>query len=105
MELIGSYTLDYECGNVPVPMRKKAIRDFIDKYMKGYVGLERDAEISEIAKRIMATNIKQQDAYHVASAIYAKCAYFITTDIRLLKYKTDEIRLVNPIEFIAELEE
>lgn len=104
-ELIGSYTLDYECSNVPVPMRKKAIKDFINNNISGYVGAERDAEISAIAERIMAANVKQQDAYHVASAIYAGCTYFITTDIRLLKYQTDEIKLVNPIEFITEMEE
>lgn len=105
LDLIGSYTLDYECSNVPVAMRKKSIRDFIYHNMSGYVGIERDKEISEIAERIMKTNIKQQDAYHVASAIYAGCTFFITTDIRLLKYKTNEIRLVNPIEFITEMEE
>lgn len=104
LELIGSYTLDYECSNVPVPMRKRSIKEFLYKNMSGYVGIERDKEISIIAKRIMDTNIKQQDAYHVASAIYAGCSFFITTDIRLLKYKTAEIRLVNPIDFITEME-
>ena len=104
-ELIGSYTLDYECENVPVPMRRKSIKDFIRRNIPAYVGVERDTEISAIARRIMETNVKQQDAYHVASAIYAGCSYFITTDIRLLKYQTDEIRMVNPIEFITEMEE
>lgn len=104
-ELSGSYTLDYECENVPVPMRRKSIKDFIRRNISAYVGVERDTEISAIAERIMETNVKQQDAYHVASAIYAGCSYFITTDIRLLKYQTDEIRMVNPIEFITEMEE
>lgn len=104
-ELIGSYTLDYECANVPVPMRRKTIKDFIDRNISGYVGDERDSEVSTIAEQIMATNVKQQDAYHVASAIYAGCSYFITTDIRLLKYQTDKIHMVNPIEFITEMEE
>lgn len=72
--------------------------------MSGYAGIERDEEISTIAKQIMETNIKQQDAYHVASAIYAGCSFFITTDIHLLKYKTDNIRLINPIDFITEME-
>lgn len=40
----------------------------------------------------------------VAAAIYAKCDYFISTDIRLLKYQTDQIRLCTPIEFVTETE-
>lgn len=41
---------------------------------------------------------------HVASAIYAKCSYFISTDKRLLKYQTNEIKMVTPIEFVTETE-
>ena len=104
LELIGSYTLDYECSNVPFPMRKKAIMDYISNNISGYVGAERKDIIAIKAAEIMKTNIKEKDAYHVASAIYAKCDYFITTDARLLKYKTDEIRLVNPVQFITEME-
>ena len=51
LELIGSYTLDYECSNVPVPMRKRSIKEFLYKNMSGYVGIERDKEISIIAKK------------------------------------------------------
>lgn len=54
---------------------------------------------------IMNTGVKFKDACHVASAIYAGCKYFISTDKRLLKYQTDRIRLVTPIEFIAETED
>ena len=72
--------------------------------MKGYVGVERDDAISPIAAEIMKTGVKEKDAYHVASAIYAGCDYFISTDVRLLKYQTDKIRLVTPIEFITETE-
>lgn len=105
LELIGSYTLDYECGNIPFPMRKRAIIAFIENNISGYVGIERDDIISKKADEIMKNNVKQQDAYHVASAIYAKCDYFISTDTRLLKYKTDEIKMVNPIQFITEMED
>ncbi len=86
-------------------MRKRAIIDFIENNIGGYVGVERDEIISKKAEEIMKTNIKQQDEYHVASAIYAKCDYFISTDTRLLKYKTDEIKLVNPVHFITETED
>ena len=52
----------------------------------------------------MQTGVKFKDACHVASAIYAGCDYFISTDKRLLKYKTDEIKMVTPIEFVSETE-
>ena len=105
MELIGSYILDYECGNVPSSIRRKAITDFIQQNISGYVGLERDEVISKKAKMIMEHNIKKQDAYHVASAIYANCDYFVSTDKRLLKYKTSEIKMLNPIDLVVELED
>ena len=70
-----------------------------------YVGLERKSEIESMAAEIMETGVKFKDACHVASAIYAKCEYFISTDKRLLKCQTDLIRLVTPIEFVSETED
>ena len=49
----------------------------------------------------METGIKFKDACHIASAIMAKADYLILTDIRMLKYKTNEIILLNPIEFFT----
>ena len=57
------------------------------------------------AAEIMQTGVKFKDACHVASAVYAKCEYFISTDKRLLKYKSEAIKMVSPIEFIIEMEE
>lgn len=85
-------------------MRRQSIVQFIRDNMKGYVGAERAELIEPIAEEIMKTGVKEKDAYHVASAIYAGCEYFISTDIRLLKYKSDRIKLVTPIEFVTETE-
>ena len=104
LELVGSYILDYEMSRNPYEMKRLSISRFIKNNMKGYVGVERDDVISPIAADIMKKGVKEKDAYHVASAIYAGCDYFISTDVRLLKYQTDKIRLVTPIEFIAETE-
>ena len=46
-----------------------------------------------------------KDALHLACAILSSCDYFITTDIRLLKYKTNRIRLADPVQFVREMEE
>ena len=104
LELIGSYTLDYELSRNPYEMRRNAIARFIEKNLSGYVGSNRADIIRPLAESIMETGVKEKDAYHVASAIYAKCDYFISTDIRLLKYQTDKIKLVTPVDFIMETE-
>jgi len=48
----------------------------------------------------MNTGVKYMDASHVACSIIASCDYFITTDKRLLKHKSDKIEIINPIDFI-----
>ncbi len=52
----------------------------------------------------MSTGVKEKDAAHVAAAILTHCDYFISTDKRLLRYKTDEVKMCNPIEAVLELE-
>ena len=47
---------------------------------------------------------KDRDALHVSCAIEGGADYFITTDIRLLKFSSDEIKIVDPIDFIKLLE-
>ena len=49
----------------------------------------------------MSTGIKFKDACHVASAILASADYFISTDYRLLKYVTDDIKIMNPLDFFV----
>ena len=85
-------------------MRRNTIFDFMHKNTFAYVGEEHKKEIELKAAEIMQTGVKFKDACHVASAIYAGCEYFISTDIRLLKYRSDEIKLVTPIEFVTEME-
>ena len=105
LELVTSYMLRYECGQNPYEMRRRAIMQFVDTHATAYVGLERKEEIVSMATEIMSTGVKFKDACHVASAVYANCEYFISTDKRLLKYKTDQIKLVNPIDFVTGTEE
>lgn len=105
LELVTSYMLRYECGQNPYEMRRRAIMQFVDTHATAYVGLERKDKIVSMATEIMSTGIKFKDACHVASAVYANCEYFISTDKRLLKYKTDQIKLVNPIDFVTRTED
>ena len=69
-----------------------------------HVGIENVPKLTEMTAKIMETGVKTNDAYHVASAILANCDYFLTTDRRLLKYQSDKIILINPIDFVKILE-
>lgn len=104
LELVASYMLRYECSQNPYEMRRKAILEFVDTNTAAYVGLNRKNDVEANAEEIMKTGVKFKDACHVASAILAGCEYFVSTDIRLLKYKTDKIKLVGPVEFLTETE-
>ena len=104
IDLVSSYMLRYECSNNPFEMRRNTIFDFIDQYAVAYVSVERRVEIEAKARDIMKTGIKFKDACHVASAIYAQCEYFISTDKRLLNFETTEIKMVTPIQFVTETE-
>lgn len=99
-ELVTSYILRYENSANPFSIRRTAIEAFIQKNSSVYVGSDKASYIDSLVKEIMSTGVKAKDAIHVACAIYTGCAYFISTDKRLLKYRTDRIRIVDPLEFI-----
>ena len=52
----------------------------------------------------MKSGVKEKDALHIACAIEGKCEYFITTDGRVLKYFSHQIKICDPIDFLSELE-
>lgn len=104
IELAASYVLDYENSDNPYEMRKNSIAEFITTETAIYVDVSHHEELSAKVAEIMDTVIKYKDACHVACAIYAKCDFFISTDVRLLKYKSDEIEMLNPIDFLGKLE-
>ena len=85
-------------------IRRQAITEYIRNSTSVYIGHDRMEEVLKEAKLIMETGIKKKDAIHVACAITAGCDCFLTTDIRLLKYKTDKIIVETPVDFIQRLE-
>lgn len=104
IDLVSSYILWYENSQNPYETKKTAIGEFIQRNSAEYIDIDKADEIKAKAEEIMKTGIKMKDAYHVACALCSSCSYFLTTDDRLLKYRTDEIRMVNPIDFIREWE-
>ncbi len=106
IELASSYMSIYECGENPDSSRAELITAFINQHSSAFVSLNNKVAIEKKAQEIMKTGIKFKDACHIASAICARADYLVTTDIRMLKYKTDEIKLINPIDFFMnELDE
>ena len=72
----------------------------MNNYEMAFVSIKSQTVAEEIAKYIMATGIKHADAVHVACSIISECECFLTTDKRLLKYKTDKVKIMTPIDFI-----
>lgn len=52
----------------------------------------------------MCSGVKEIDAAHIACAIIGGCDYFLTTDDRVLKYRDDRIKIINPVDFVKILE-
>lgn len=103
LELVYSYMSRYENAQNPFEIRRNTISQFF-KNAAEYVDESNADIIFNKATEIMQTGVKTKDAIHVSCAILAKADYFLTTDVRLLKYKSDEIKIMNPINFINELE-
>lgn len=104
IELASSYVLLYENSKNPHELRQNTIREFVKDNVSTFIDINRADKVKVIADEIIATGVKTVDAHHVACSILSESDYFLTTDDRLLKYKTDRIRLVDPTEFIREWE-
>ena len=97
--------LAYENNANPFEIRKTTISEFINENETVFVSANSADIVEARAREIMSSGIKFKDACHVASAILAGADYFISTDYRLLKYATDDIKIMNPLDFIREMEE
>ena len=104
VELASSYISLYECRKNTDSEASRIVSDFINNNTMVYVTSKNADHIRTIAEGIMKSGIKFYDAYHVAAAILSKADYFISVDKRLLKYKTKEIKLINPVDFFLKEE-
>lgn len=95
----------YENSQNPYETKRMAIAEFMQKNSTEHIDIDKADVIKSKAEKIIETGIKMKDAYHVACAIYASCDYFLTTDDRLLKYHTNEIQMLNPVDLIRRLED
>lgn len=100
-ELAWSYMMDYEIYFNPFDNRKNQIQKWKNiakvniQYSEGNILL---------AKDIRKQRIKIKDSIHIACAVEAECKYYITTDDKLLNKNIDKIIIIDPINFIKQLE-
>ena len=99
--LCWSFMLDYENRINPYEEKRSAIapwKKIADDYCTP------SEAILKRGKEIMKLGIKNGDALHISCAIDRNCDYFITMDKKLLNKSLKEIRIINPMDFIMEME-
>ena len=100
-ELVWSYILEYENNQNKFDDRRNTIYDW--KNIAKIHCVEND-EIIEYAEELKRKNIRIKDALHIACSVYAHSDYLITTDRQLFNLRISDIRIINPLTFINELE-
>jgi hypothetical protein len=101
-ELVWSYILEFENNQNQFDDKRNSIYGW--KSIAKINCLEND-EIIEYAEHLKGMNIRTKDALHIACSVYTKTDYLITVDKQLYNLKLNEIRIINPLTFINELEE
>ena len=104
LELVASFMLTYENSRNRSEEKRESIRTFIEDNARIVIDGSRTEEIRAMARNIEKTGVKPADAIHTACAILAECDYFLTTDDRLLRYESEDIKITNPIEFVRMLD-
>lgn len=100
--LVWSYILDYENSRNPYDEKRRAIspwKSIASEYISG-----QSEKLLLFAESLNQKGIKTYDALHIACAVSAGCNYYITTDKKLLNTPLVEIKVVNPITFVNEME-
>lgn len=100
LELVTSFMLHYENYRKKNFDEREKIDFFIKSNRKFYVGIDSVESLKVFANNFVSQGLKLKDAYHLASAVFANCDYFITFDKKLLKFPTDKIKILNPAEFM-----
>lgn len=101
-ELVWSYIIDFENRANPFQERRDAVRRW--KLLASF-DIDESNEVLAVANSIGRLGVKSKDSLHVACAIEAKCDYFITTDVGILKRKDaiSGVGVRNPVDFVREV--
>ena len=104
IQLVTSFMLHYEILQIKNLKQRESIEMFIRINRKMYVGVDFIEILDKKVENIIKSGIKHKDAYHLASAIFTECDYFLTFDKRLLKFNSDKMIIMNPVDFVKLLE-
>ena len=99
--LCWSFMLDYENGKNPYEEIHGMIipwREIAQDYCPS------SDSVLSCGNGIMRLGVKNNDALHIACAIERQCEYFITTDSRLMNKSVTGVKIINPIDFVIEME-
>ncbi len=103
INLIWSFILDYENNANPDEIVKHEISGWRNE---AYKMVNRNSTLLKAAQQIKDDGFGNKDALHIASAMEVDANYFITVDKGILKKRNliKNLKIVNPIDFIAILE-
>ena len=104
IHLVTSFMLHYEILQIKNKKQRESIEMFIKNNRKIYIGINFIEILDKKIENIIKSGIKHKDAYHLASAIFTECNYFITFDKKLLKFQSDKIITISPVDFVKLLE-
>jgi predicted nucleic acid-binding protein len=99
LDLVWSSVNDYENNDNPFDEKRERIAVWKEI---AAVDCPMNERILLKAEQLMEQNLRAKDALHIASALYAACNYFITTDKKILNKNISAIAVVNPIVFVEE---
>jgi len=105
LEIHTSQAAVFEFSNIPDLSKKRQIEDLYNALSLN--NIEYNDSIKNRAIELRSHNIKDMDSLHIAFAESAGVDYFITTDKFLWNVSqraTLKIQILNPIDFILEVE-
>ena len=100
-ELVWSYILEFENSQNKFDDRRNAIYDW--KNIAKIYCVENE-NIIKYAENLKQKNIRTKDALHIACSVYSNSDYLITTDKQLFNLRLNDIKIVNPLTFLNEME-
>jgi predicted nucleic acid-binding protein len=100
IDLVWSSVNDFENNDNPSLEKQEQIRSWKDIAVEYCV---MNDEIRQTANALSQKGLRAKDALHIASAIFADCDYFITTDKKILNKDVTGITTINPVHFVEEV--
>ncbi|HCC37797.1 MAG TPA: PIN domain protein [Treponema sp.] len=100
-ELVWSYILEYENNQNRFDDRRNSI---IEWKTIARIHCGETDEIIKYAESLRAKNIRTKDALHIACSVCTRSDYLITTDKQLYNLKLNDIKIINPLIFLNEME-